>query len=634
MTATCVAVIFYIEMCIFLIFAPMKWYGHIGIVLLLAMAACTQEIEAPKPVEGPTYKVPSSELASIDSLMWQRPDSAFVLLQEFAASTNADSLDAFGGHYFQLLLSELLYKNDYVQTNRTELLQAVAYFDSLTLTFNDKHHTLLRHCGLDPQSPHRNDNLVFLDARAHYINGVGYYERDSVVEACQQYLKALEIMEGHFEENEMVVHKAKFMALTYTHLTALYSSQYLHKQAICFGQLSLPYYQKHDAILWHKAWMMGEIGLQYDMMNFYDSACFYYKIGIEILTDTSNLVYRDLAAHQTFLSYEIEKEPNIAVNRLHQLLALSDSKKEYLSRCLTIGEIFFHEIQYDSAFVYLNEVYNYSESIDSKKQAAEWLVEICKAQERSAEIMEYADFLVPFANVNENSSFLKSQLTELCNTYEQGRQKTMLQHKQKETLRKSVFITMGIVLVSLVGFIIYLFINMRRRETERHAHRMQLAALSSRLKKSNKALRDTSKQLEKAITEKAAFEQKTSVKDYSSFRDSLICRQILEIVENQYIKSKMDCSIYKEYALSKEQLQSLRDSADEYMAQFTTRIRNRFPKLTDEDMNYCCLYILGLNDAEISALMQRAYPTVCERNRKIRHIIGEKNNLSLALRNL
>ena len=602
------------------IFAGMKARLFVVGMLLLLCAACHT------PTREAQRATSQQELSAIDSLMWRQPDSALAVLMKYLSDEGRDAAryastdETFDNHFAQLLASELLYKNDYEQTNRLELQRAVGYFDSLLVMADIRHAST--------------KTTAFLDARAHYINGVGYYERDSVVEACKEYLKALEIMEGHFEEKEMVGKKAKFVALTYTHLTDLFSDLYLHEQALCFGKLSLKYHQKYDATLWHLAWVIDEIGLQYDMMSFYDSACFYYKKGIEILTDTGNLVYRDLAAHQTFLSYEIEKEPNIAVNRLHQLLVLSDSKKEYLSRCLTIGEIFFHEVQFDSAFVYLNEVYNYSESIDSKKQAAEWLVEICKAQERSAEIMEYADFLVPFANVNENSSFLKSQLTELCNTYEQGRQKSMLQHKQKETLRKSVFITMGIVLVGLVGFIIYLFINMRQRETERHAHRMQQAALSGRLKKSNEALRDTSKQLEKAITEKTAFEQKASVKDYSSFRDSLICRQILEMVENQYIKSKMDCSIYKEFALSKEQLQSLRDSADEYMGQFTTRIRNRFPKLTDEDMNYCCLYMLGLNDAEVSALMQRAYPTVCERNRKIRRIIGEKNNLSFALRNL
>ena len=37
------------------------------------------------------------------------------MLLEFAASPEVDSLNEFNGHYFQLLVSKLLYKNDYAR---------------------------------------------------------------------------------------------------------------------------------------------------------------------------------------------------------------------------------------------------------------------------------------------------------------------------------------------------------------------------------------------------------------------------------------------------------------------------------------------------------------------------------------
>lgn len=113
-----------------------------------------------------------------------------------------------------------------------------------------------------------------------------------------------------------------------------------------------------------------------------------------------------------------------------------------------------------------------------------------------------------------------------------------------------------------------------------------------------------------------------------------ICRHILETVYNEGFKSKMDYVIYKEHALQKEQQLALRVAADEKMDGFTVRIRKHFPSLTDDDVTYCCLYLLGLNEAEVSALMQKAYATVCERKRKIRRIIGEEKDLAFVLRNL
>ena len=149
---------------------------------------------------GDTFKV-SPELSTIDSLMWKNPDSALTVMIEFAASPEADSLNAFEGHYCQVLIAELLFKNDYAQSNRTELLKAVGYFDSIVD---------LR--GADA----RGVSVPFLDAWAHYINGAGYYEHDSLTEACAEYLNTLRIMESHFGENEMVGKKARFMALTYS----------------------------------------------------------------------------------------------------------------------------------------------------------------------------------------------------------------------------------------------------------------------------------------------------------------------------------------------------------------------------------------------------------------------------------
>ena len=101
---------------------------------------------------GDTFNV-SPELSTIDSLMWENPDSALAVMMEFAASPEADSLNKFEGHYCQVLIAELLFKNDYAQSNRTELLKSVGYFDSLVMAN-----------GAAVQ-----ERDAFLDARAHYI---------------------------------------------------------------------------------------------------------------------------------------------------------------------------------------------------------------------------------------------------------------------------------------------------------------------------------------------------------------------------------------------------------------------------------------------------------------------------------
>ena len=120
--------------------------------------------------------VADGALCEIESAMWIKADSAFAMINEFAASPKYDGLDDFNRHYCSLLVSELLYKNDCLQNDRAGLDGIMGYFDSV--------------CRVFPSD----DYLVFLDARAHYMKGVGLYETDSVVEACKEYLRALEIM--------------------------------------------------------------------------------------------------------------------------------------------------------------------------------------------------------------------------------------------------------------------------------------------------------------------------------------------------------------------------------------------------------------------------------------------------------
>ena len=164
----------------------MKTRCLIGIAVLL-LAACARPDDNPVETRRATSLPPttaSPELSAIDSLIWRQPDSALAVLMDYLSDDGRDGVhtvstnETFDNHYTQLLVSELLYKNDYEQTNRRDLQKAVTYFDSLV-------------CGTPPSKGgggikkelSHPTNLAFLDARSHYINGVGYYENDSVVEA-------------------------------------------------------------------------------------------------------------------------------------------------------------------------------------------------------------------------------------------------------------------------------------------------------------------------------------------------------------------------------------------------------------------------------------------------------------------
>ena len=151
--------------------------------------------------------------------------------------------------------------------------------------------------------------------------------------------------------------------------------------------------------------------------------------------------------------------------------------------------------------------------------------------------MEYADFLVPYANLEENQSAIKSQLTELYKKYGQMRQDRVHQQEKMNSLRWTIVIV-GSLLI-LMSFITILYYKNRKKkqhletqiEADRYAHEMQQKALSGKLKKSNEALHDALKQLDDNSSIHIDSQNKSKLaKDYFSFVEATVCQHILETV--------------------------------------------------------------------------------------------------------
>ena len=661
-----------------------RFLNGICILFVLLLLSCCGRREMSQ-LERQDSNEAYAVLAEIDSLMWQQPDSALAVLLDFAASPKADSLDVFDGHYFQLLVSELLYKNDYEQSNRPDLLRAVSYFDSLSLTVTDK--PIKRHliAGADPLSPTRSGDLVFLDARAHYINGVGYYERDSLVPACAEYIRALEIIETYFPHVEMVCtpslpipHLPRFMAYTYNRLGDMFSEQFMQESAIKCYENALIFCIIEPTSPIGVSNIYYRIGKQYDKIGEKHKANEYYTQAIEKMPSTNNLVFRDLVSTKALCDYQLGYGIEPSINTLKHIISYADNESEYLFRFLIIGGIYFEESLYDSALYYLEPVFESNKDVELQIQAANYLRIIYDRFGNEEKADACVHFLADYKNLDWEDKALISQLESLFKTYLDRKQ----EKQAKKEREKAVNTTMRIIIpvAIIVALVIIIIAKLRGRkllkkqqmeadkvlgeteqqhkrelkqrqaetekmledkekqhqqemESERQTRRMEQAALSGRLKRSNEKLRDVSKQLEETLARNSFLETEAS-DDYSAYINAPICLYIVNLVHKEQFKSKMDYLVYKDDALGKEQLLALRDAAEKHLARFNSQIRKRFPNLTDNDMDYCYLFLLGLGEADISALMQRAYTTVCDRSRKISRIIGASDSLYQTLCNM
>ena len=410
------------------------------------------------------------ELSAIDTLMWQQPDSALAVMLEFAASPESDSLDAFNGHYCQLLIAELLYKNYYGQSNRAELLQAVAYFDSITQVPEP----VVAEHGRSVEGPSK-DQIVFLDARAHYMNGAGYYEHDSVVAACGEYLKALEIMETHFPNLEMqdvaslrVEHLPRFMSLIYGRLTELFSGQFMQEPAIVCCKKALVFNEIEPGSPLNQSSLLYILGRQYDKLNQCDSAAYYYDEAIRILPDTNNPVYRDLIGQRALFSYNADKDAEPAISDLKRMVEQAASKQEKLTRYTTLGCIYYFEEQYDSALVYLTPVFENKDDVARQKVVAPYLRTIYQSLGDTAKAAQCAAFVAENRVSEGESNKQVSTLNELFQQHLQWeREKADAERRQAEQeaarLRKMRSLVAMAVVLLVAGLGLWWLARRRRQ---------------------------------------------------------------------------------------------------------------------------------------------------------------------------
>ena len=600
---------------------------------MAVMVGCKPPTTSPRPSPG-GEGVASRTLENIDSLMWVEADSALKVMLEFAGSEEADSIGVFEGHYCQVLVAELLFKNDYAQSNRAEVLKAVGYFDSI--------------------------DDGFLAARAHYINGVGFYERDSVVAACGEYLKALEMVETHFPGIEtrhgtslQPNHLPRFMALTYGRLGDLFSGQFMQEPAIVCYKKSFVFSKIEATSANGIARLMISIGKQYDVLSQTDSTGYYYNEAFKYLADTNNLAYRDLISGLALYNYYSGKGVEPAVCDLKRMTTQTTDEDERLTRFFTIGSIYFENSQYDSALVYLVPVFENKDNVSFKRDAARSLRDIYQIQGDSLKATYFALYLAENPVHEGESNRQVSHLNELFQQHLQwGQERAEAERQEAARLRRNRMIVVVSVLVVVAALLAWLLIRRKmkqqrdaasqqmeavqeahrlesqRMEAEREAHRLEKASMSGRLKRSNQELRELKDQMRQQAGNGAPKQEAQAV----SFNDEPICRLIMERVNEGQFKAQMDCKLYQDYALGKEQVMALREAADRHFGQFTSRLAKAYPDLTRGDLDYCCLYLLGLSDADVAALMQKAYPTVSQRARKMKGIFGSEEPISATLR--
>ena len=570
----------------------MKLTRIIGGLLLgwLLVASCT------KQETNYLWSEDTPNVVAIDSLLQQQPDSALAYL-EGLSSFDYCRVGKPYEQYLHLMFSEAAFKVRKEVVLNEDVDAATACFDSMA------------------EAHPKADNIAFLQARAHYMNaicinnGIIFTDDSLTMLACQEYYKALEIMELHFGEEQIVGHKASFMALIYARLANIYSDKFLIEPTVYLYKNVLKYKKKANNPPSNLANTLFFLGYEFEKSEQFDSALYYYDQSLACIKDTTGVLYRNVINRKALSSFQVEHDALASVDALKHI-ASAGNEFERCDRYLGIGYIYKLDKQYDSAILYLNQVFEEAPSLFLRTQSADYLCEIYEEIGDSNLAGEFARFVAQNTPPEFGTKADEWRFTSLFQDYLQQKQENAQLQKTRQArgqIMKTIVPLLALLAVLAVWLMLY-----RKRHKRSEAEKK---ALSGQLQEQDEALSAMKKRVEAA-----------------SFAEEPICRLIVERVNEGQFKSKVDYLVYKDYALNKEQLLALREAADVHFGQFTHRLKKDYPALTKGDIDYCCLYLLGVEEADVAALMQRAFNTVCDRSRKLKGIFGNDAPLSATLR--
>ena len=562
--------------------------------------------------------MPSPALSAVDSLMWRQPDSALACLLPYFDTCCRDGVHTvstdYNRHYAHLLLAELSYKNDYAQTNRAELRQAVDFFDNLTHTINDHPHASWRHCGLDPQSPKSDDNIVFLTARAHYINGVGYYEHDSVVEACEEYLKALEVMESHFADNELMGTKAKFMSYTYNRLGDLLSEHFMVEPTIDCYEKSLEFNLIKTTSPYGIANTYYHLGIQFDVLGQKEKASDYYVQALQSLPDTNNCLYRDIVASMTLLDYQMSRDTKKSLEALRWLIIQAKDDAEKRIRFLVVGTLYYEERQYDSALLYLEQVYENNENAAVQIQVADYLLNIYQSMGDESKAKECANYLSQIAVSELEQKAVQSQLTTLFQDYLQKKAENQTLIEKMKHQRKYVLLSVMLILLFVTATV---FVSGKLRKKKLKSAELRHDAELNDLRGINHHLQEENQKLAKKNKH-----AKAPLQEYDALLRESICSDLLQRFGRTEILTTNKPGAYAALAITPREKQTLAKMVMKHCPDYDMILKMHYPTIKTTDLEVCRFLLIGLSEQQIAVLLQKDYSTIWKRVKRLREMMG------------
>ena len=465
---------------------------------------------------------------------------------------------------------------------------------------------------------------------AYYYMASVYRDLNDYPNAVTYFLKSAEIAENNSDIDGVLWKNA------YSQLAYLYNQQFNYSSALDAAIKGLDIAEKFNTI--NERTYMSVSG-NYNEIADTIQTIKYADLAVELI-ETKGICSRnaDLVASAIgkYSVYGCREK----AEQCYWLLAQLPEKARPFNHLTNISDYLERFVSADSAAITMSELYETTNSIESKYDAARWLTRYYVAK---GEYEKAAGYAIKFIDANEAVIDKRTleHTTNANNFYRYRRdkeeEKTIMEKAARDRFNLLLGISVSVIIMSVVGLLHY------------HRKKQLLDIILSkekniRLAKAMVASKDA--ELEK---EKASIEQKEKELATLNTTNSKLTKQ-LEAAENDFrmlvaqnreltrltlmndiacdakdIIEKVKRASEGKYHLSDDEWKELLGAVDKLYPEFTHEMQSKFKRINEPLLRVCYLLKIGLTGPQIVNLTGYPRQTVWVRIKRIEAVLSIKD---------
>ena len=534
-----------------------------------------------------THQINAS-LLQIEQLMYERPDSAWKILQHMPSISQLRKEEQ---ALHALLFTQAQYKN-YIPVKSDSLLRiAEAYYR----TSND--------------SLHKAWTLFYL---------AQYYRDSDEKEKALSYFQQANIASRNIENNQ-------FKFLLNLHWAGLLTNEDAYEKGIEKYQTANRY-----AILLKDTLkqinLYGKWGWCCLLKEEDERADSLFNVGLTLSATTKDRIYDKYLLNRLSLTARERKDYKRALELVNRSLSLAKDSTELYPLWNNKGEILLEMNQYDSAHFYLSKDTRDYDPYFKATHYLNWSIyeekikNLPKALEYSKRYAELLDTIY--------QERLDSKVANLQHKYDYS----LIQSENKllKIKRQRLYISLTAICMAVLTVAVIFFYK-RREEKRKLAEqmrskddlmkemRLQLQEKTIDLHAAQEKIIEKETALDKELSQREKMRSEYSSKEAAMRKEILRHSEIIRKMEQLNKMSQQDKIQSRSVVLSDEEQDNLAEVINICYNNFTDRLWKKFPTLTKADISLCCLIKIGISNSNMLYLLDISKVALKKRKNRLKH---------------